>query len=507
MQSFQDIWQLVLKVLSKSFSETIMDLWFNDLRLIALNDKTAVLVSSSDMKADIVSKRYSDTMAAALESCIGFPVTVVLLSSEHEEIKPEEINARLEAGEELHSFSLAAYLREHRTTPPKDPKEALALVRRVFDKPEEEEKKPPRQPNPEDGDVQYFDSVAQMRAQEHGGFYNSEYTFENFIVGASNKFAHAACVAVANNPAYAYNPLFIYGPSGLGKTHLLYAITNRIREQKPDSRIVYVKGETFTNQLIEAIFNEQTAEFREKYRQADVFLIDDVQFIAGKESTQIEFFNTFNDLYEAKKQIILTSDRPPKEIKTLEDRLKTRFEWGLIVDIQPPDLELRVAILRKKAQFMNIDIPLEVLNYLAENLKSNIRQIEGAIKKIGAYSTLVSQPITIEMAKDVIADVVPGEVPVKITQDKILAAVAKKYGVTVEDLKGKRRTREIAMPRHICIYILRSITDMSLPAIGKLFKRDHTTIMSSIDAVEEKLREDANMEADIEELVKEIKNS
>ena len=352
------------------------------------------------------------------------------------------------------------------------------------------------------------EQIAEMSLSQSEPFVNSDYTFENFIVGSSNKFAHAACIAVANNPAVAYNPLFIHGQSGLGKTHLLYAITNRIRESRPNANIVYVKGETFTNQLIEsiAVSAQYMAKFRAKYRQADVLLIDDVQFIAGKPSTQEEFFNTFNELYDAKKQIILTSDRPPKEIKTLEERLKSRFEWGLIADIQPPDLELRIAILRKKSIDMGVEIPLEVLDFLGENLRSNIRQIEGVIRRLGAYSTLAKRPITTEMARENIADVISGAEPVKVTQDKIFNAVARKYGVTVEDIRGKRRTREIAQARHVCIYIMRTVTDLSLPSLGRVFDRDHTTILSSIDTITAKIREDASLENDIDDLIKEITN-
>ncbi len=334
--------------------------------------------------------------------------------------------------------------------------------------------------------------------------FNFEYTFDNFIVGNSNKFAHAAATAVAAAPAMNYNPLFIYGPSGLGKTHLLYAITNEVKKKKPNAQIIYIKGEDFTNQLIEALASQKTSEFRNTYRSCDMLLIDDIQFIAGKVSTQEEFFHTFNALYEEHKQIILTSDRPPREIKTLEDRLKTRFEWGLLADIQPPDLELRIAIIKKKAEQVNVVIPDEVLNFLAENLRSNIRQIEGAIKKLGALAFLSGREISMELARSCISELLGGEEPVSVTVDKIFAAVYRKYGISKEDLLGTRRTREIAQARHIAIYLIRKITEMSLPNIGKTFNRDHTTVLSSCETVEKRLHTDAVLAMDISAMIKEV---
>ena len=301
-----------------------------------------------------------------------------------------------------------------------------------------------------------------------------------------------------------YNPLFIYGPSGLGKTHLLYAITNEVKKKKTNAEVIYIKGEDFTNQLIEALASQKTAEFRNKYRSCDMLLIDDIQFIAGKVSTQEEFFHTFNALYEEHKQIILTSDRPPREIKTLEDRLKTRFEWGLIADIQPPDLELRIAIIKKKAEQVNIVIPDDVLNFLAENLRSNIRQIEGAIKKLGALAFLNGREISMELARSCISELLGGEEPVSVTVDKIFAAVYRKYGISKEDLLGKKRTKEIAQARHVSIYLIKKITEMSYPNIGKIFGRDHTTALSSCDVIEKKLRTDAALAMDLNTMIKEV---
>lgn len=274
---------------------------------------------------------------------------------------------------------------------------------------------------------------------------------------------------------------------------------------KPELKIVYVKGEEFTNQLVDSIFKNTSEQFREKYRTADLLLIDDIQFIAGRESTQEEFFHTFNALYEDHKQIILTSDRPPRDIKTLEDRLKTRFEWGITADIQPPDADLRAAILKQKAVDMNIHLNNDVINFLAENLKSNIRQMEGAIKKLGALSLLTGTPITIELAKNSIADIMTGGEPVGVTVDRILEHTAKKFGVTVDDIKGTKRNKEIAYARHVAIYLMRKLTDMSLPQIGRILKRDHTTILSSLKTIEKEIGSNSVTDIEIGELQKEIK--
>ncbi len=509
MQEFHDIWEPILQALSEHVnSSTIMKLWFNPLELAAFSDTTAVIIAESNLKKNVIIKRYKSILEEKFESTLGFPVDVCILSDDPEKIDREHLQHDVSMGFTADMLN-AKYERdpEPQSDGAQDTTPAEAAVSPVRN-PEPETRSEDPAPAAPAVHANTQEQNAQFSLSQAEPFQNSDYTFENFIVGSSNKFAHAACIAVANAPAVAYNPLFIHGPSGLGKTHLLYAITNRIRESRPNANIVYVKGETFTNQLIESlsISQQYMVQFRARYRQADVFLIDDVQFIAGKTSTQEEFFNTFNELYEAKKQIILTSDRPPKEIKTLEDRLKTRFEWGLIADIQPPDLELRIAILRKKALDMGVDIPIDVLNFLGENLKSNIRQIEGVIRRLGAYSNLAKRPITIEMARENIADVISGAEPVKVTQDKIFHAVARKYGVTVEDIRGKRRTREIAQARHVCIYIMRTVTDLSLPSIGRVFNRDHTTILSSVDTIQAKIREDASLENDIDDLIKEITN-
>lgn len=335
---------------------------------------------------------------------------------------------------------------------------------------------------------------------------NYEYTFDTFIVGSSNKFAHAACLAVATNPSHAYNPLFLWGNSGLGKTHLLYAIGNEIKKNDPSKVICYIKGDDFTNELIESLRLAKMSEFRHKYRQADILLVDDVQFIGGKESTQEEFFHTFNALYDAHKQIILTSDRPPRDIQHLEDRILTRFEGGLIVDIQPPDTELRIAIAKSKAEIMNVKLSNDVLTFIGENIKSNVRQIEGAIKKLGAYGFVNQTPITVDMVKTLLSAVIDNTESPELMANKIIESISKRYDISVDDIKGKKRTKEIVSARHIAVYVVREVTGMSFPNIAKLFNRDHTTMLSSIDVVEEEMNKNSAYEHEIESIIKEFKS-
>ena len=483
-----DIWNLMYQKLSEHFPGTVGDLWFSGLGLVAMDDTQCILVSDSDMKAHIINTKYADAAAKVIEDTVGFPLKLCVLSKEHTEIDPEKIKELLAAGEEIKPFVIGPAKKE-------EPLQSEA----VFSADAQEQQPQKSQPL----------STAELDTttdHPHRSLSSREYTFENFIVGSSNSLACAACVAVANKPASTnFNPLFIHGPSGLGKTHLLYAITNRILENNPQANIIYIKGEAFTNQLIASISAGTTEEFRNKYRKADVLLIDDIQFIAGKNSTQEEFFHTFNALYEDRKQIILTSDRPPKDIKTLEDRLRTRFEWGVIIDIQPPDLELRVAIAKSKAASMNLDIPYEVLTYLAEKLRNNVRQIEGALRRLSAYTTLSRMPITMEAARDSIADVLTGAEPTNVTLDRIFAVVSKKYGVTPADIKSARRSKEIAFARHVSVYIVRQVTDLSLPSIGKILNRDHTTILSSIDVVEKKMADSSVLTQEITDMISEIR--
>lgn len=334
-----------------------------------------------------------------------------------------------------------------------------------------------------------------------------EYTFDTFIVGSSNKFAHAAALAVAANPAGAYNPLFLYGNSGLGKTHLLHAIGNDIKKNNNDMVIRYVKGDDFTNELIEAIHLNKTPEFRQKYRNIDVLLMDDIQFIGGKESTQEEFFHTFNSLFSEKKQIVLTSDRPPKEIKTLEDRLRSRFESGLLADIQPPDLETRIAIIKRKAELLQLNISDDVCEYIATKIKTNIRQLEGIVKKINARSLIDEKP-SISSVKEIIADIVNSEAPPEMTVDKIIEEVARTFNITEDDIRlQKSRRANISKARHIAIYITRELTPLSMVQIGEAFGgRHYSTIVYTIQQVEEQIKTNSATKETVNDIIKNIKN-
>ena len=350
-------------------------------------------------------------------------------------------------------------------------------------------------------------SPAEKKAEAAMSNGDYEFTFANFIVGSSNKFAHAAALAVATNTTSSYNPLFIYGGSGLGKTHLLCAIREEISSQGRGANILYVKGEEFTNELINAIQNETTNQFHDKYRSADVLLVDDIQFIGGKESTQEEFFHTFNALYQDGKQIVLTSDRPPKEIKTLEDRLRTRFEWGLLADIQPPDFETRIAIIRRKAELLGLQIPDEVSEYIANRLKNNIRQLEGAVKKLNAYKQLAGSPPSILIAQNAIRDILNDNQPIPITVERIISEVSRTYGVSPADIRSSKRSAQVSTARQISMYIVREITQMSMSTIGEEFGgRDHSTVVYAIQQVEKNMKQDSRFKETVEDIIKNIRD-
>ncbi len=334
---------------------------------------------------------------------------------------------------------------------------------------------------------------------------NSKYSFENFVVGSSNRFAHAASMAIVESPAKAYNPLFIYGGVGLGKTHLMHAMGNELLKKSAKTKVLYISSEEFTNQLISAIQHRQTPKFRQRYRHVDVLLIDDIHFIAGKESTQEEFFHTFNSLYDAHKQIVVSSDRSPKEIRTLENRLVSRFEWGLITDIQPPDFETRTAILRKKSEKGTVHLPDELFFFLAENIKTNIRELEGALIRVVAYAKLMNKEITVDLAKEILKGmIIEGEK--KINVDLIQKKVGQYFDMGPQDMKGKRRTKTIVYPRQIAMYLSRSLTDLSLPEIGNSFGgRDHTTVLHACEKIEKGLKTDEKMRWIIDKLTTDIK--
>lgn len=473
LEEIRLVWDIVYESFSDSMATSIRELWFKDLTIENYEDGVITMGIKSELKHKTLTEKYTGELSRRFSDELGFDVIVNVIFTgvplDREEAK-RSIMERVSIG---------------------DPSWRLEEERKKREKEKEAEK-------------QSSSSVGAHHLGSTMPPFNFEYTFDNFIVGSSNKFAHAACVAVAKMPAKNYNPLFIYGPSGIGKTHLLYAITNYLREQNPNIKVIYIKGEDFTNQMIDCLSRQAMPEFREKYRDCDVLLIDDIQFIGGKVSTQEEFFHTFNALYEGRKQIILTSDRQPREIKTLEDRLKTRFEWGLIADIQVPDLELRIAIIKKKAEQVGVELPEDVLTFLAENLRSNIRQIEGAIKKLGARVFLSGEKIDMDLARGCINELLGGAEPISVTVEKIFSSVYQKYGVKKEELVSAKRSKEVAFARHITIYIIREVTEMSLPNIAKIFNRDHTTIINSIETIERKLITDSMLDFEIKEIIKEV---
>lgn len=327
-----------------------------------------------------------------------------------------------------------------------------------------------------------------------------KYTFENFVIGASNQFAHAASMAVANQPGEHYNPLFIYGGVGLGKTHLVNAIGHRAAAKRSSLKVVYLSSESFMNELIGSLRRDKMDDFKTKFRNVDVLILDDVQFIAGKERTQEEFFHTFNSLYESHKQIVITSDKFPKEIPGLEDRLRNRFEWGLIADIQPPDMETRVAILQKKAETEGVQLPHEVAIFLASNIDSNVRELEGSLTRLGAFASLTRSIITTELAKEVLRNTLRGAQR-EVTVESIQKTICDYYNIKVVDLKAKRRTKNIALPRQVAMYLCRKYTETSFPAIGDKFGgRDHSTVIHASKTIEKKIKEDPYMQTTIEKL-------
>ncbi len=333
------------------------------------------------------------------------------------------------------------------------------------------------------------------------------YTFENFIVGSDNRFAHAAALAVANNPGNAYNPLFIYGAPGLGKTHLLIAIKNFLAKNNPSMKVVYIGGDQFTNELIASIGSGNTAPFHEKFRSADVLLVDDVQFIGGKEQTQEEFFHTFNVLHNDHKQIVLTCDRPPKEIKSLEERLLTRFEWGLLADVQPPDVETRISILYRKAEALGLTLPPDVADYIANHVKNDVRQLEGAVKKLNAYYRMEGISPSIGLAQNAIRDVMREQQPLPVTVEKIINEVARTYNVSADDIRSQKQNAAVSTPRQVAMYVVREITNMTMGEIGAEFGgRNHSTVVYAIKKVIEQMEQDSHTKDLVRDIIKNTKS-
>lgn len=445
----KELWEKTLNIIKSELTEVSFNTWIKSCEPISISSNTIIISVPNSFTQDILEKRYKDLVINSIEAACS---------------KTYELE-----------FVIASELQEV------------------------EEK------NEENKNTSKKDGISVTVNDEMSSTLNPKYTFDSFVIGNSNRFAHAASLAVAESPAKAYNPLFIYGGVGLGKTHLMHAIGHYILQNNPNAKVVYVSSEKFTNELINAIKDDKNEEFRTKYRSVDVLLIDDIQFIAGKERTQEEFFHTFNTLHEANKQIILSSDRPPKEIPTLEDRLRSRFEWGLIADIQAPDFETRMAILKKKADVEKLNVPNEVMVYIATKIKSNIRELEGALIRIIAYSSLTNREVTVDLATEALKDIISNKQNKSITIDLIQDVVATYFNLRVEDLKSQRRTRNVAYPRQIAMYLSRKLTDMSLPKIGEEFGgRDHTTVIHAYEKISESLNKDESLEHTINDITKKL---
>lgn len=471
--SEKDIWLLVLEGLKSNhdLSPMTVGLWFDSMSMEKLTPEAAYFCTDNDLKKNIIESKYTDILSEELEKVLGFAVKVVIVSSEHQSFN--------EQWETLQT------------------KQRSEQIQEVTEKLDAATRAEPTVQSAPQGVI-----VSSSLLPE----YSPEYTFENFVVGRSNDVAYRMASSVANQPAVVANPLYLYGSPGLGKTHLLYAITRVLSDNHPDFKIIYAKGEDFTNELIESLSTKTPILFREKYRNADVLLIDDIQFIAGKETIQEEFFHTYEALFEAGRQIIVTSDRLPKDIKTLEERLRSRFEHGIIVDIQPPDLELRVAIFKRKAETLGMNVANDVLMYLGENICDNIRQIEGALKKMRALAFIQGTDICMEHAKAAVADILTAKASA-VTPEKILMYVSQKYGIPTEDIIGKRRTEAIVSARQVAIYLIRELTDLSFAGIGKVFNRDHATMVASVNKVKEQIDGDSSFEAQIDDMIKDVRDA
>jgi len=442
------IWQHVLKILSNELNNDVsFNTFLKPARLVSLEHDTAIVEVPNDFTQSIIQKRYLNLIKDILSSVLKTNINVKLQINPH--------------GFEKESVPTDTVL-------PEEPE-----VKTVLD------------------DIK--------------STLNQKYTFDTFVVGNSNRFAHAASLAVAQAPARAYNPFFIYGGVGLGKTHLMHAIGHYILEQNPSCKVLYISSERFTNELINSIRDDKNVEFRNKYRTIDVLLIDDIQFIAGKERTQEEFFHTFNALHDANKQIVISSDRPPKEIPTLEERLRSRFEWGLITDIQPPDFETRIAILQKKAMMENLVVPSDVINFIATKIETNIRELEGALIRIVAYSSLTGSPIDLSLAEQVLKDILPDEKPKQVTSQQIIEEVGNYFSLSPEDFKSKKRTKDLAFARQIAMYLCCELTDLSLPKIGEEFGgRDHTTVIHARDKIASDVIKDSQLSSLIDSIKKKL---
>ncbi|EFM10968.1 chromosomal replication initiator protein DnaA [Paenibacillus curdlanolyticus YK9] len=440
-----DMWQQVLSVIQTKLSKPSFDTWFKATKA-ELDGEVLVVTAPTTFAAEWLESRYTKLVRTTMFEFLGRQVDVKFI------------------------------IEENRAPEPAQPLPVAVQVPVASDEP--------------------FTHLL-----------NPKYTFDTFVIGANNRFAHAASLAVAEAPAKAYNPLFLYGGVGLGKTHLMHAIGHYILDHNPSTKVMYISSEKFTNEFINAIRDNRGESFRNKYRNIDVLLIDDIQFLAGKDGTQEEFFHTFNALHEERKQIIISSDRTPKEIPTLEERLRSRFEWGLITDIQAPDLETRIAILRKKAKAENLEIPNEAMVYIANQIDTNIRELEGALIRVVAYSSLINEDISSHLAAEALKDIIPSSRPKMITIQDIQHKVGEFYGLRLEEFKARKRTKAVAYPRQIAMYLSRELTDYSLPKIGEAFGgRDHTTVIHAHEKITTQLKTDPDLYKILQNLTEKIKN-
>lgn len=462
------VWNTTLGSLQVQLPRHEYNTWVRGATLLDINNGVAIVRAPNAFIKEGLENRYLSTLREQLGAVVGFPVDVrvVLAVPEFERFDHTAVNGR-HTGSDRKSdqFSLSAGGHGNGASHPL-------------------ERASPQQ--------------LELHRAVRSSMLNPRYTFDRFIIGPSNRLANAACMAVAEHPAQAYNPLFLYGGVGLGKTHLLHAIGNFVLDRDPEVNVLYVSSETFTNDLINSIRRQQTEEFRIRYRNIDILLIDDIQFIAGKEQTQEEFFHTFNTLHSAGKQIVISSDRSPKAILTLEERLRSRFEWGLIVDVQMPDLETRTAILRAKAEQSPVPVPQAVIDFLAQRVQSHIRELEGCLNRVTAFAQMYNVPVTVEVATSALSDMLDTNRRKRVTPDAILREVSTFYGVDLRALQGRGRSRNIVIPRQVAMYLLREETDSSLVEIGQLLGgRDHTTVMYGCDKIAEELNSDARLRQEV----------
>jgi chromosomal replication initiator protein len=471
----KQIWQAALGDLQLRMSPSEFETWLKPTSLVALENDQAIIGTPNIFVRQELEGRYVAPLQATLHNILGYPVEVQVVISNGAEATMLARGANAPAAQPRNNQSGRS---EQQTRHD-------ATLRTSTLPAQQLELPAPR--------------IAML---------NPNYTFRSFIVGSSNRLAHAACMAVAEHPAQAYNPLFLYGGVGLGKTHLLQAIGNYVLDTNPEINVLYVSSEKFTNDLINAIRRQNTEEFRLRYRNIDVLLIDDIQFIAGKEGTQEEFFHTFNTLHGAGKQIVISSDRPPKAIVTLAERLRSRFEWGLVVDVQAPDLETRTAILRAKGESLNVHLSDAVIDFLARRIQSNIRELEGSLNRVVAFANLNLQPITVEVAATALSELLENTRRRHVTTDAILETVSHFYGVDLKVLKGRQRSRNIVVPRQVAMYLMREETDASLVEIGKtLGGRDHTTVLHGCEKITEEINTDSRLRADVLEIRNRLYNN